>query len=1010
MIIISLFTYFSYRQLSDEYIMLTRTENVHKDLDDIVYRLEETRTLIHGYLMTGDTFYLESMEHSSKNVEDRLVSLDSILKNDLKILEVYDSLKTATRLQLSHIDSLANHLLTNGKLDQEDIRLLQGAEERLEEIRGLQKRIGGILRPPGRDGFLTSRTATPLFIIIGFMVAIGAIIYLYTNLYRSLQSNLAAETQLEKNLIELGHEIQERVEAENLVERILDSADGAILLFRPIYKNGEVDDFRIEKCNHQAEVISGLAKSDLIGKKLLEIFPGSRESGLFDAYIETLHTGKEFRTQMLYDYDELHIYLEIRAIPLDDGLVVTATDVSSRIRTQRAIEENNRKFSMLFHQAFQFIALINEMDEIIDINKSFLQFLNATSNEIAGRDLADLSVWRGDLSATIRQMLKKAKEQGSSREEALVTGHDGDEVYLDLSCTLIPGDREDLIIFEARDLTELHWAQEENEFLAHLNVSITHAEDFNHAAKLVFSKIGKRYELDSTEVWVPLGDTQMRLLSQYLFDPGRDNGREQEPFVIPRDVGVINEVMKNKQMVYIPSLHEVGSAEVFRRQLLIERGYKSLFAVPIVFEGEVLLVAMFLADEEIAEIEELKKTLQIMSSSLGALLIKKRVQDEVQRTNLVLNEAEKLSRLGSWEWYLSDGRLRWSEGMYRIMNLSKDYEPDFEEYFDFVHEEDREMVRRTIKENVSSRLSYEMEFRLILRDGEFKYVKSTGHPVYNEFGEVYAHTGTLQDITAQKKHEMELEDKNRELEDSNKNLEQFAYIASHDLQEPLRKIRAFGGRLADKYESQLDGKGTDYLNRMQNAAERMQTLINDLLKYSRVARNQAPLQETELNDVIRGVIDDLETTIRESDASVFVDELPVVSGDPLQLRQLFQNLLTNALKFVPSERTPEIKIWAEYPDQNGTDKQENEFVRQVSVKIRDNGIGVDERYKERIFGLFERLHGRSEYSGTGIGLAICKRVVQNHNGEIRVESEKGKGTTFEIIFPIKQTELTTYGD
>jgi len=261
---------------------------------------------------------------------------------------------------------------------------------------------------------------------------------------------------------------------------------------------------------------------------------------------------------------------------------------------------------------------------------------------------------------------------------------------------------------------------------------------------------------------------------------------------------------------------------------------------------------------------------------------------------------------------------------------------------------------------------------------------------------------TFADITERKKYEKEILNKNQELEESNKNLEQFAYVASHDLQEPLRKVRTFGDRIVSKYESKLDEKGVDYLSRMNGAAERMQLLIDDLLKYSRVTRFPKKTKEVDLLNLCEGIINDLETLINKRKAAIEINGLEIIEGDETQLRQLFQNLISNAIKFTPDERSPKVKIIGKKvrgSEQNDFEVKSNK--QYLKISIVDNGIGFDQEYAHRIFNIFERLHGKGEFKGTGIGLAICHKVVQNHGGYIKAISPDEVGATFIILLPIK---------
>ncbi len=226
-----------------------------------------------------------------------------------------------------------------------------------------------------------------------------------------------------------------------------------------------------------------------------------------------------------------------------------------------------------------------------------------------------------------------------------------------------------------------------------------------------------------------------------------------------------------------------------------------------------------------------------------------------------------------------------------------------------------------------------------------------------------------------------LEDRTAALERSNAELEQFAYVASHDLQEPLRVVSSYVQLLAERYAGQLDARADRYINYSVAAVERMYTLINDLLAYSRVGMRGLPLTPTKTHEVVAQVLEGLAVTIRETAAEITWDPLPPVQADTTQLGQLFQNLLGNALKY-RSERPPRIHI--------GVERQEERW----QFAVRDNGIGIDPQYVERIFLVFQRLHTQDEYPGTGIGLAICQKIVERHGGQFAVESQVGQGATF----------------
>ena len=277
-------------------------------------------------------------------------------------------------------------------------------------------------------------------------------------------------------------------------------------------------------------------------------------------------------------------------------------------------------------------------------------------------------------------------------------------------------------------------------------------------------------------------------------------------------------------------------------------------------------------------------------------------------------------------------------------------------------------------------------------------------PVPNDTGETLMAMVTFRNVTGVTTARHALETSVQELKRSNDNLEQFAYVASHDLQEPLRKVQSFGDILVKQFSPELGENGTDLVRRMQSAATRMSILIRDILAYSRLTTQQLPFAPLNLNPIVQDVLDDLDTTIQDKRAIVTMESMPKqFSGDSGQLRQLFQNLLTNALKFVRPEIIPQINIscdkkWgAELAELVPPTQARKEF---YCIQIIDNGIGFDQRQANRIFQIFQRLHGRSEYQGTGIGLAIVQKVVDNHRGYIRAEGRPGQGATFTVAIPV----------
>jgi signal transduction histidine kinase len=258
-----------------------------------------------------------------------------------------------------------------------------------------------------------------------------------------------------------------------------------------------------------------------------------------------------------------------------------------------------------------------------------------------------------------------------------------------------------------------------------------------------------------------------------------------------------------------------------------------------------------------------------------------------------------------------------------------------------------------------------------------------------------------QSLSRRQRAEAVLRRKTGQLARSNQDLEQFAYSASHDLQEPLRKVMAFGSLLEKEYGDKLEGDGHLYLASIGKATRRMQTLITDLLGYARVTTRGKTFVAVNLNEVVQGVLSDLEVRIGETNAQVNVGDLPEIHADPTQMRQLLQNLIGNALKFHKPDEHPVITVSAEPVTGEGGPTSAPPVCCRIQVK--DNGIGFDEKYLERIFGVFQRLHGRDAYEGSGIGLAVSRRIAERHGGTITATSQPGEGATFTVLLPFKHT-------
>jgi PAS domain S-box-containing protein len=314
---------------------------------------------------------------------------------------------------------------------------------------------------------------------------------------------------------------------------------------------------------------------------------------------------------------------------------------------------------------------------------------------------------------------------------------------------------------------------------------------------------------------------------------------------------------------------------------------------------------------------------------------------------------------------------------------------------------DPEHAQAAIKRVLSEKKVPDYELTAFSRDGKETDVSYNATTFYDRDRKLQGVFAAARDVTDRKRIAEKLKLYSDKLERSNRELQDFAQVASHDLQEPLRKILAFGDRLKTRAGESLDEDCLNYLQRMCNAAARMQTLINDLMAFSRVEIKGQPFVPTDLNVIAREVSADLETRIEEAGGRVDIEELPIIDADPMQMRQLLQNLISNSLKYFRVGVPPIVRIFSQKLDPGSHESLEGQLCQ---ISVMDNGIGFDEKYLDRIFTVFQRLHKKGEYEGTGVGLAICRKIVNRHSGDITARSTPGEGTTFLVTLPLIHRE------
>lgn len=383
--------------------------------------------------------------------------------------------------------------------------------------------------------------------------------------------------------------------------------------------------------------------------------------------------------------------------------------------------------------------------------------------------------------------------------------------------------------------------------------------------------------------------------------------------------------------------------------------------------------------------KEAKKALQALNKKLSA-------------QNLLLRETEVIAKVGTYRRVKDKDIATMSDNFYRLLDCEpNDFDCSFETYRSFVHPDDLEDYKKKEKEAFNKKVYHPHTYRVITKDKKVKYFESSGYFI-EEAGEEYL-IGVIKDVTLLFKNQQKLKDKNLDLKRSNAELESFSRVASHDLQEPLRKIQVFISLILDT--EKLSETGKSYFEKVRNSANRMQDLINNLLDYSRFTKTSKKTTIVDLNEIMEKVIEDQNVSITEGKVKLLVEPLPSIKASPFQMEQLFNNLLSNAIKYRSKDRTTQIEINSQIISRKKIPYLFQKKARNYyEISFKDNGIGFNQQNATKVFELFQRLHQNEEYTGSGIGLSICKRIVENHQGYIWVTSEKDKGSTFIIYFPV----------
>ena len=612
-------------------------------------------------------------------------------------------------------------------------------------------------------------------------------------------------------------------------------------------------------------------------------------------------------------------------------------------KSEKELSLSHERFFKFFKASPVATIIVNiKTNRYVHVNYAFLKLFSFTRDQVIGKSSTELNMID---PATREKLLAVVREKGFNYENLEVKLRDakGNLMEVLTSTQQIEIKGEPHMLSTMVNISEMKKFEEE---IIKSRKSLNDAQKLSKTGSWEFNlKTGDLYWSDELYHIFEVAETP----SEKLFEVCRKK-------IHPDDIANLDNA--------INLANETGVAAVYEHRIIMGDGsIKYLLGL-----GEII-------NDEEGKPQWLRGTTQDITE-------RKVFENSLEKITASLEIAQKIGRLGSWEWDIISGQEKWSDEQYRIFGYQpREIEASYTLFVSHLHSDDKTNVLMAVELALKGIYKFETEYRIITKQGEIKHLEARGEVEKDKNGNAIFMRGTVLDITERKLTNQKLNDFYNQLEIKNKELEQFAFIASHDLQEPLRTINSFTELLTEEYAEKFDTNANTYIRFISQSAIRMRDLITRLLEYSRLGNNISS-EQTDCNIIVKRVMENLHASIKESGAIIKAENLPVLNAYPIELELLFQNLIGNAIKFRKKTVAPEIIIKAE------------KIERAWQFSLTDNGIGIDAKHFEKIFLLFQRLHSRDNFEGSGIGLSQCKKIAELHNGKIWVESKTGEGSIF----------------
>ncbi|MBS7229394.1 PAS domain-containing protein [Flavobacterium psychroterrae] len=790
-------------------------------------------------------------------------------------------------------------------------------------------------------------------------------------------------------------------QSETRFRNMIEQAPIAILLSR-----GE--DVIIESINKpMLEFMNKKSPEDAIGKKMTESLPELIGQKALQTVIEVQKTGIPFRgddqpVDLIIDGKVERRYFNFSYDRINEStgsstVLHMAIDVTEQLASRRKIEDSEKRFRSLIEEAPVGTCLYVGPDMRIEIANKIIMDHWGRGPEVLGKNMID--VFPEAVNQPFPDILKevyrtgKQYDQKGARTDIMINGKLR-TFYFDFTYKPLLDDNGnvyailDVVIDVTAQIKAKRLLEENQEFIRKIFYN-------SPVANLVL--VGK--------------DMILREANEKMFE------------IFGREASILGKPI-------VETIPELKNTDLFKK-------YSTVLETGEIYE--VFAQRIELIKNEVSYFGyynyTYKPLLDDHNKPYGVICIVMEVTDQVyamqkqQEAEAGLRDAVELAQLGTWSIDVATNGLTYSDRLIEWFG----YDPankDYNGVIPILDDKDQARVANAVAWalNPESGGVYNEIYTVIHPvTGDKRILHAQGKTVFDVAGNPIRMDGTAQDVTVQQELKIALEqqvrirtqelaaasdelvhtnknlqDSNLRLLQSNEELAQFAYIASHDLQEPLRKIITFSNMLETSLIESETANAHKYIGRIMHSSMRMRSLISDILEYSKLAKNDEQLQEVNLNEILKHIVSDYDLLIEQKNAKIHCEVLPFIKANPVQMTQLFRNLIGNALKFTKKGRDPIIHLSAKEADFDDLQKIHagNKNIEYCKIQLKDNGIGFEPEYFERIFNIFQRLHSKSDYEGTGIGLAMCKKIAQSHGGDIFAESTSGEGAVFTIIIPV----------